>query len=117
MNRYGIDKTKHYFAQMDIIDMIIPFMGVTISSGKRSWVECKIIEDRYKVDEGYKVTLHPLDPRFSSHDFYQMDFNSLLKSGHIIEKTSDNQKVVYCEWDEPLTPTVNIKHSGYVVVG
>lgn len=117
MNIYGIDKTKHYFAQMDIIDMIVPFMGISITCGERSWVECEIIEDRYKVDEGYKVTLKPFDPRFLSHDFYQMDFNSLLKNGYIIEKTSDSQRVEYCEWDEPLTPTVNIRHSGFVVVG
>lgn len=117
MNEYGIDKTKHYFAQMDIIDTIVPCIGIAVSCGKRSWVECEIIEDRYKIDEGYKVTLKPINPLFMSHDFYQMDFNSLLKSGQIIEKTSDSQKVIYCEWDEPLTPTVNIKHSGFIVVG
>ncbi|MCM1121176.1 MAG: hypothetical protein NC416_01195 [Eubacterium sp.] len=90
MNRYNIDKTKHYFAKMDIVHMVVPRFGIVVSNGKQGWVECEISEDRYKVNEGYKVTLKPIDPRFMAHDFYQMDFNSLLKDGQIIEKALDS---------------------------
>lgn len=115
-NFYNIDKTKHYFAQMHPYDAIIPMMGIALVNGNESnWVECEIVEDRYKVEDGYKVTLKPLNPNYSSYHFYQCDFASLLRSGHIIEKTKDTMHVEHVEWAEPLTQNTFIRHSAYVV--
>lgn len=58
-------------------------------------VPCKIIEDRYKVAEGYKVSLKPIDEYselFGRRDFYQTDFNSLVNDGHIII-VNENEKI------------------------
>lgn len=110
-----IDKTKHYFCQMETFSIITPF-GFGITSGNRSWVECEISEHKYKLEENYKVTLVPLDKRFAAHDFYVNDFELLLKDGSILEKTNENQHVEFVSWLENLTPTVNVEHTGYIVV-
>lgn len=114
-SKYKFDKSKHYFCQMDFISYVIPFMGIAMSDGSKNWVECKIVEDEYKVADGYKVTLEPLDKRYARHHFYQSDFESLLQKGYIIEKTSDKQHVAFCKWYEPITLTVCVEHSGFIV--
>jgi hypothetical protein len=111
-----IDKTKHYFAKLAPIDYILPWGWAMTSHGNETWCECEIVEDRYKLSDGYKVTLKPLSQGFGWEHYYQSDFESSLRSGHIIEKTRDNQHVEYVEWYEMITPTVPVRYSGYVVV-
>lgn len=112
-----IDVNKHYFVEMRPSN-IIPFIGwgYTCSSDREKWVECEIVEDRYKVSDGYKVTLRSIEFGYGQEHFYQSDFESLIKSGCILEKTSEKQHVELVHWYEKLTPTVNIEHSVYVVV-
>lgn len=111
-NPYGIDKNAHYFALMrPICDFIFGF-GVIVDADEQNWVECKIVEDRYKVDEGYKVTLKPLDNNYASEHFYQEDFISLMKSGHIIKKTNDSLHIEHEEIHIPLTDTVYLVFNG-----
>lgn len=78
-----IDKTCHYFALMNPFC----FRGFLVDGSKYDWVECEIVEDRYKVSDGYKVTLKPLDSNYASRHFYQNDFVSLVEAGYIIKKT------------------------------
>ena len=110
-----INKNAHYFCQMEAFYVVAPF-GLGITSGKTSWVECEISEHRYKLSDGYKISLKPLDSRFAGRDFYISDFELLLKEGFILEKTKDNQHVEFVSWLEELTPTVYIENSGYIVV-
>lgn len=110
-----INKNSHYFCQMETFSVITPF-GFGITSGNKSWVECVVSEHRYKLEENYKVSLVPIDPRFAGRDFYISDFESLLDEGLILEKTKDSQHVEFVTWREALTPTVSLEHSGYVVV-
>ena len=106
-NPYGINKNSHYFALMN------PYCGFFFAdAGKHDWVECEIVEDRYKVDEGYKVTLKPLDDNHASQHFYQCDFISMLKRGQIIEKTNDSLHIEHEEIRIPLTDTAYLVHSG-----
>lgn len=48
-------------------------------------VECEIVETRYKVSEGYKVALSPVeqpahgDYRYVEEHFYQTDFDNLRR--------------------------------------
>ena len=111
-----INPNSHYFAMMEKIDMVVPAMGISISTGFYNWCECVIDESQYKVKDGYKVTLKPLNPDYRKDDIYYMDFESSLQSGHIIEKTSDRQRIEYVETTEPIGPGMVIKHTGYVIV-
>ena len=107
-NPYGIDKNAHYFALMNPLCCF----GFFADADKHDWVECEIVEDRYKVDDGYKVTLKPLDNNYASEHFYQEDFISLMKSGHIIEKTNDSLHIEHEEIYIPLTDTVYLVFNG-----
>ena len=110
-----INKDSHYFCQMETFDVITPF-GFGITSGKKSWTECVVSEHRYRLEDNYKISLVPIDPRFAGRDFYICDFESLLEDGLILEKTNENQHIEFVSWTEELTPTVYVEHSGYVVV-
>ena len=118
MKNNCIDKNKHYYIQMRPIN-IVPMIGwaYTSSSDPEKWVECEIVEDRYKVKDGYKVTLQSIEEGYGREHFYQTDFESLLKSGYVLVKEREEQHVELMKWYEPLTPTVNVQHEVYVVVG
>lgn len=105
------------FAQMRRIEMVIPFMGISVvSDSNMTWMECKIDERHYKVEDGYKITLVPLQEGFAKEDFYQSDFMSLIRSGCIIPKESDDQHVERVHFIEPLCGSAYIVHEGDAVV-
>ena len=105
------------FAQMRRIEMVIPFMGISVvSDSNMTWMECKIDERHYKVEDGYKITLVPLQEGFAKEDFYQSDFMSLIRSGCIIPKESDDQHVEQVHFIEPLCGSAYIVHEGDAVV-
>lgn len=94
-NIYNIDKSAHYFVLMHPLELVfIPFMGYVMglksSSSKAKWVECIIVEDRYKVDDNYKVTLKSINENYGTETYYQMDFDTALKCGDIVKKTDNN---------------------------
>jgi len=45
-------------------------------------VPCSIVEDVYKVSDGYKVTLKAHDPNYGWEHYYQSDLDSLIREGH-----------------------------------
>lgn len=119
-NRYNIDKDGTYFILLHPIDYLpIPGIGIvaigTSSNTRQKWVECKIVEDRYKVDDNYKVTFESLEPGYGRETFYQSSFISMLKDGFIIKRTSNNQHVEEITWAEPLCGSAYLVHSAYVV--
>jgi len=107
-NPYGIHKDSHYFALMHPICSL----GLFADGDKYDWVECEIVEDHYEVDEGYKVTLKPLDSNHASRHFYQCDFISLMEKGYIVEKTNDSLHIEHEEIHIPLTDTVYLVYNG-----
>lgn len=80
------------------------------------WAEFEVIEDRYKIKDGYKVELKAINPIFGRETYYQCDFDSLIKKGYIIPKTSEKQHVEVIEWMEPLWENVRTKHTSTIVV-
>ena len=110
-NPYNINKDSHYFALMNPLCC----GGLFADGNKHDWVECEIVEDRYKVDDGYKVTLKPLDPNYAYEHFYQSDFIALMEAGHIIEKTNDNLHIEYEEERIPLFGDVYIVSGGHYI--
>lgn len=113
-NAYGIDKTKHYFVPMHPVESIFG-ISFTTSSSEERLVECEIVEERYKVEDNYKVTLKSIEPGYGYEHFYQLDFKSLLASGVIIEKTKDSQHVEKITLREPLYGEAYIEHDVYVI--
>ena len=117
-NPYGIDKNAHYFVPLHPLEGCFG-VSFTSSNTPEILVECKINEDRYKVDDGYKVTLESLDPRFGTETFYQSDFYDCLyrNSNHkIFKKNSDNEHVEYYSEREYLTDNVYLVLVGTQIV-
>jgi len=103
-SKENIKKNSHYFALM------LP-SRLLADSSERNWAECEIIEERYKIDDGYKVTLNPLNNEYIPFDFYQDDFISLMEAGMIIEKTGTIH-IEHKKFYLPLTDTVYIVFEG-----
>lgn len=110
-----IELGKRYFLRMRPVRSL-PFIGLgfTSSNDPDPWVECEVVENR--IPSSSKVTLQAILDGFGKEEFYRLDFDSLVKSGHIIEKTREDQHVEFVRWNEPLTPTVCVEHSGFIVV-
>lgn len=102
INPYNIDKTAHYFMEAMRKGPCLPFSSLCLCDpNDTDWTECEIVEDRYIVDEGYRVTLRPIDEHFAREDFYQEDFVSLMKSGHIVKKEPSTH-IEHIKFAEPI---------------
>ena len=58
---------------------------VSYTSGSDEYIDlpATIVEGRYKVKDGYKITLECTIPGFGKTDFYQMDLTSMMNQGHV----------------------------------
>ena len=90
-NIYNIDKNAHYFVLMHPLECYGPIV-ITSSLNREKWVECIIVEERYKVDDGYKVELRALDENYGREIFYQEDFISWVKFMYTCIKMSISTK-------------------------
>lgn len=64
----------------------IPVLGISINNGDPTWRLCEVnndVDELYSVDKGYKICLKVCNEH-GGNIYYQSDFLSLLKSGHII---------------------------------
>ena len=109
-----IDKNRHYFILMHPLESFLG-MCFTLSNTREKWVEWEIIENRYKLTDGYKVELKSVEDGYGTDTFYQDDFKSLIENGMIIPKTNGNQCIKEIVWIEPLCGSAYIKHSAYIV--
>lgn len=103
------------FARMGKIETVTPFGFCLVSGNKETWTECRIDESRYKVSEGYKITLRSLDPMFTYDHYYQCDFLSMINSGFIIIKTSSDQIIQHVSCLEHLCGNAFIRHEADIV--
>lgn len=102
INPYNIDKTAHYFMEAMRKGPSLPFSSLCLCDpNDTDWTECEIVEDRYSVDKGYKVTLRPIDEHFAREDFYQSDFVSMMHSGYIVKK-SPTTHIEHVRFAEPI---------------
>lgn len=115
-NCNNINTEIHYFCKMRPTQSIFG-IGFTSSSDELEWFECYVDETRYKVENGYKITLRSVDGRAYEH-YYQGDFLHLMWGGFIVPKTSDDIHVEYVSFDEPIPNTVAyLHHEGQILVG
>ena len=113
----NIDRKAHYFVLMHPLEGIITPYGTIayISSNTREkWVECEIVEERYKLADDYKIELRSIEPGYGKNIYYIEDFLSFINSSHIVKKI-EGMACVEEHWKEPLTDTVNLEHSAYVL--
>lgn len=88
---------------------------IECSTDKEKWIEFKIVEN--ETGNPSKVMLQSVEDGYGKLVFYREDFESSVEQGkRIIEKISDKQHVEQIIWREPLTPSVYVEHSAYVVV-
>lgn len=111
-------KGAKFFSQEESYSSI-PIIGWGMSNGDCTWRVCETVDDDYQlysIDEGYKITLKICEGYGSgAHRYYQCDFLSLLKSGHIIPYTDDSY-IKHIRWEEPLTSYMNIVYEADVIV-
>ena len=113
----NFNKDAHYFVQLNsCTDFGIISM---VNSDDPHWVECKL--EPYDFDGfEYKLYVAPVDSNIQGiekhRSFYTSDFTSLLKSGHIIEKTSEAQHIEVIEWIKPICGAAYIHGFTEVVV-
>ena len=119
MTRKAVDMEAHYFTLMHPLELfMIPGFGgivMTSSNSREKWVECKVVEEKYKLDDGYKVELRSIEDGYGKEEFYIEDFISLQKEGYIVKK----EPGLHCEeveWREPIPGTnAYYNHSAYVL--
>lgn len=112
-NPYHIDKNAHYFFETSKMYPIALYgLGIQMKSSNdpTTWVEATIVEDRYNVDDGYKLTLAAIDPLYGTESYYQCDFVSLLNKGIIIKKDEHHQRVEHFKCAELLCDNVFLIH-------
>ena len=110
---YTIDKNAHYYLLMRPLEGVILPYGPNRCS-REKWVECEVVEDNYKISEGYKVEFSSIEDGYGRESFYLDDFESLQKYGCIVKKTED----MCCaeeEWIEPITNMAYVYHRAYVL--
>ena len=115
-NRNHINKDIHYFCLMRPIQYVFG-LAFTSSSDELEWVECYVDEERYKVEDSYKITLRAIDGSAYEH-YYQSDFLQLMYEGLIVPKTNEDIHVETVFLDEPIPNSIaHIHHEGQVLVG
>ena len=116
INTHGGIENFRCFALLPCIECRTPF-GICMTGDNYTWVECKINESRYKIDDGYKISLEPLDKEhFTWEHYYQSDFMQLVKSGHIIAKTRSDQSVKHVVMRENIGGAAYLIHEADIVV-
>jgi hypothetical protein len=115
-NYRNIDKNATYFCLMQPIETFMGLISFTSSDTPWEWMECYIDEERYRVDDNYKVTLRALNGCAYKH-YYQDDFISLMKQGLIVKKISDKMHAEFVDFIEPIPGTIAyLHHQGSVLV-
>ncbi len=112
-----IDRDAHYYVLMHPLEGFI-LNGVEIryctNTTRAKWVECEIVEENYKFDDGFKIELRSVEPGYGKETFYTDDFISCLAQDRIVKKVP-NMECVEETWEEPLTKNVCVRHSAYTL--
>lgn len=122
VNDFGGEKDFRIFVPMEIKEpTLIP--GIYMTSGKRVMIECKLDtteESLYRLDEGYKVRLIPVNdnlrPFIASWLIYQNDLMQMIQHDDYAFIKLPGEKIKFIEWNEYITPLAYIHHEGQIIV-
>lgn len=113
-----IDKNKHYFILMHPLEyLLVPgfgFVWYKSNTTREKWVECEIVEERYKLADNYKVELRAVEEGYGKETFYICDFKSLIRGGCVVPKT-EGLECVEVEWIESIYKNYYLHHSAYTL--
>lgn len=78
---YGV-RNLRFFAPMSKLQYagVIPGIAFRTSNSPEEIVECVISESRYKVLDGYKITLRAVNPEYGQEHYYQSDLESIIRN-------------------------------------
>lgn len=81
------------------------------------YAKCHVVEERYKVSDGYKIELRSDDPNYPVHEtFYQCDFQSSLGNS-IVPILSKDMRVVKVSDIEHIDGAAYILTEGETITG
>ena len=96
------------------------FISVVCDSDEAHMIECKLEPYEFSGFD-YKLYAVPVDPDlrpyFERRRFYSCDFRSLIKEGYIVEKTSDDMRVVPVHAMEHLCGSAYLIHDFETIIG
>ena len=96
------------------------FISVVCDSDEAHMIECKLEPYEFSGFD-YKLYVVPVDPIqrevFARERYYSCDFHSLVQSGHIVEKTSDDMRVVPVRGAEHLCGNAYLIHDFETIIG
>lgn len=96
------------------------FISVVCDSDETHMIECKLEPYEFSGFD-YKLYAVPVDPDlrpyFERRRFYSCDFRSLVKEGYIVEKTSDDMRVVPVHAMEHLCGGAYLIHDFETIIG
>ena len=117
-NFYKIKTDSRYFVPLCTVSNY-GFVSLVDASDEPHIIEC-ILEPYEFSGFNYKLYAVPADPDlrpyFERRRFYTSDFSSLVKSGHIVEKTSDSQHVEMFRGMDHLYGAAYLIHEGEIIV-
>ena len=79
--KYGVENLK-------FVIKLRPLRGFswfkyTTSRDKEQEVICEVFENRYKIEDGFKITLRSIDPRFGTKTYFIHDIEILIRNGRV----------------------------------
>ena len=96
------------------------FISVVCDFDEAHMIECELEPYEFSGFD-YKLYAVPVDPDlrlyFERRCFYSCDFRSLIKEGYIIEKTSDDMRVVPVRGAEHLCGAAYLIHDFETIIG
>lgn len=81
IEKHGIENCL-FMTPMRPVNQIM-FIRYKSSSDPEVTVPCRIDEDRYKIEDNYKITLKCTYPQFGKEHYYMSDLAQLIDQGHI----------------------------------
>jgi hypothetical protein len=81
VNKKGIENILFMVPMRPI--QTIAYISFKSSNNKEVMVPCKINEERYNVNDGYKITLECIYSKYGKEHFYQSDLVLLIEKGII----------------------------------
>ena len=118
-NFYKINTEGRYFVPLRPCHNY-GFISFVCDSDEVHMIECKLEPYKFSGFE-YKLYAVPIDPIqrevFARECYYTSDFHSLVQSGHIVEKTSDDMRVVPVHAMEHLCGNAYLIHDFETIIG
>ena len=118
-NFYKINTAGRYFVPLHTVSNY-GFVSLINASDEPHMIECELEPYEFSGFD-YKLYAVPADPElrevFGRECYYASDFSGSVESGHIVEKTSDDMRVVNMRGAEHLFGNAYLIHEFETIIG